>query len=132
MSIDTLALWHQIVNSSDPQGLEALLAEDVVFYSPVVHTPQQGKKITLLYLSAAVHLFSQYNFHYVKEIISNNNAALEFEVEMDGILLNGVDIINWNESGKVTEFKVFVRPLKGVNLLHQKMAELLQQSANEK
>jgi len=124
--MQTLKLWHQIVNSSDASLLNELLADDCVFYSPVVHSPQSGKAITTMYLSAAIQLFSKTNFHYIKEIISENSAALEFEVEIDGIQMNGVDIISWNESGLMTEFKVFIRPLKAVNLLHQKMAAMLQ------
>jgi hypothetical protein len=123
--MQTLKLWHQLITTSDPSILDDLLADDCVFYSPVVHAAQSGKAITKMYLSAAIGLFSNYDFHYIKEIISDNSAALEFEVEIEGIQVNGVDIISWNENGLITEFKVFVRPLKGVNLLHQKMAEML-------
>jgi len=123
--METLKLWHQLVDTSDITLLDELLADDCVFYSPVVHSPQAGKDISKMYLSAAVILFSHFNFHYIKEIISDSSAALEFEVEIDGIQVNGVDIISWNEKGLITEFKVFVRPLKGVNLLHQKMAQML-------
>jgi hypothetical protein len=102
-----------------------LLADDVVFYSPVVHTPQRGKAITTLYLSAAFHIFFGPTFRYVREVVGTHDAVLEFEVEIDGIEVNGVDIIKWNDAGKLVEFKVMLRPLKAINLIHQKMGELL-------
>ncbi len=126
MSINTLELWHQLVKTSNPVLLQDLLAEDCIFHSPVVHAPQSGKAITQMYLSAAIKLFSEYEFRYIKQIVDNNSAALEFEVEIEDIQINGVDIISWNDEGLITEFKVFVRPLKGINLLHQKMVEMLQ------
>ena len=127
--IDTISTWHQLVKQRDESGLDHLLSDDVVFYSPVVHTPQPGKKITSLYLSAAFHVFINDTFHYVRELTSANEAVLEFEVEIDGIIVNGIDMIRWNEEGKIIEFKVFVRPLKAINLIHQKMAELLQRGS---
>ncbi len=126
MSINTLELWQQLVKTSNPALLQDLLAEDCIFHSPVVHAPQSGKAITQMYLSAAIKLFSEYEFRYIKQIVNNNSAALEFEVEIEDIQINGVDIISWNDEGLITEFKVFVRPLKGINLLHQKMVEMLQ------
>ena len=116
--------WHKIIISKDIEKLSEILSEDVVFYSPVVHTPQVGKKLTQLYLSAALHVIANDTFKYVKKVIDGNETVLEFEVEIDGILVNGVDIITW-KGGKITEFKVMIRPLKGINLIHQKMGELL-------
>jgi hypothetical protein len=123
----TLEAWHNIVRTRDASRLGELLADDVVFYSPVVHTPQVGKAITTMYLSAAVHVFGNESFKYVREIVGESDAVLEFETEIDGIVINGVDMIKWNEAGKITEFKVMVRPLKAINLIHQKMGELLAQ-----
>ncbi|MBK9154482.1 MAG: nuclear transport factor 2 family protein [Chloracidobacterium sp.] len=120
-----LRSWHDIVRTRDAGGLDELLADDVVFYSPVVHTPQVGKVISTMYLSAAVHVFGNESFRYVREIVGESDAVLEFETEIDGILVNGVDLIKWNSDGKITEFKVMVRPLKAINLIHQKMAEVL-------
>jgi hypothetical protein len=117
--------WHEVITSRDLEKLSEILSEDVVFYSPVVHTPQVGKKLTQLYLSAALHIIANDTFIYIKKVIDSNETILEFEVEIDGILVNGVDIITWNNNGKITEFKVMIRPLKGVNLIHQKMGELL-------
>ncbi|MFT7331149.1 MAG: hypothetical protein ACI848_001225 [Roseivirga sp.] len=117
--------WHEVITSRDLEKLSEILSEDVVFYSPVVHTPQVGKKLTQLYLSAALHIIANDTFIYIKKVIDSNETILEFEVEIDGILVNGVDIITWNSNGKITEFKVMIRPLKGVNLIHQKMGELL-------
>ena len=125
--VKALETWHNIVRIRDARGLTELLADDVVFYSPVVHTPQVGKAITTMYLAAAVQVFGNDTFKYVREIVGENDAVLEFETEIDGILINGVDMIKWNDDGKITEFKVMVRPLKAVNLIHQKMGELLSQ-----
>ena len=126
MNQTTIESWHNIVRTRDASGLGELLADDVIFYSPVVHTPQVGKAITAIYLSAAVHVFGNDSFRYVREIIGENDAVLEFETEIDGITINGVDMIKWNENGQITEFKVMIRPLRAVNLIHQKMGEMLQ------
>lgn len=120
-----LAAWHEIVRTRTAKALDELLAEDVVFYSPVVHTPQAGKAITTMYLLAAIHVFGNESFRYVREIVGDNDAVLEFETEIDGIIVNGVDMIKWNGDGKITEFKVMIRPLKAINLIHEKMGEML-------
>jgi SnoaL-like domain len=126
MSINPVAAWHQIARTRDVRGLDALLAEDVVFYSPVVHTPQVGKAITRSYLAAAFQVFFNETFQYVRELSSGRDAVLEFEVEIEGIKVNGVDLIKWNDTGKIVEFKVMVRPLKAINLIHQKMGAALE------
>lgn len=123
--IDTINTWHKVVKERDENALEQLLSDEVIFYSPVVHTPQPGKKITTLYLSAAFHVFINDTFRYVRELTTANEAVLEFEVEIDGIIVNGIDMIKWNQQGQIIEFKVFVRPLKAINLIHQKMANML-------
>jgi SnoaL-like domain len=120
-----LAAWHQIVTSRDLRGLDALLAGDCVFHSPVVHIPQHGKAVTLQYLHAAFHVFFNDSFRYVREVAGANDAIMEFEVQIDGITVNGVDMLHWNEAQQITEFKVMLRPLKAINLIHQKMAEML-------
>lgn len=126
MSPDPITIWHQLVKDHNAQGLDALLADDAIFYSPVVHKPQIGKAITAKYLTAAFHVFCNESFRYVREFRNSREAVLEFELELDGISVNGVDLIKWNEAGKITEFKVMLRPLKAVNLIHQKMAAMLQ------
>lgn len=118
--------WHRIVRERDPEGLDDLLADDVVFHSPVVHTPQRGKPLTAMYLAAAVIVLGQPSFRYLREIVGTSEAVLEFVVEVDGIEINGVDMIRWNEAGRITDFKVMIRPLKAINLIHQKMAAMLQ------
>ncbi|MEY3359838.1 MAG: hypothetical protein RI923_1098 [Pseudomonadota bacterium] len=125
MAASALSVWHDLVRRRDPLSLDALLADDVVFHSPVVHTPQRGKPITLMYLHAAFHVFFNDSFHYVREVVGPQDAVLEFEVDIDGIRINGVDMLRWNESGQLTEFKVMLRPLKAVNLIHQKMGAML-------
>jgi len=105
-----------------------LLAEDAVFLSPVVHTPQRGRKLASWYLSAAFQVFFNPTFRYVREIVGPSDAMLEFETEIDGIVVNGVDLIKWNTAGQIVEFKVMLRPLKAINLVHQRMAAMLQSS----
>jgi ketosteroid isomerase-like protein len=123
---DPIKTWHRLAKNRDVDGLEELLADEAVFHSPVVHTPQVGKAITKKYLEAAFQVFFNDSFRYVREFQVDRDAVLEFEVELDGITINGVDMIKWNEAGKITEFKVMLRPLKAVNLIHRKMAEMLQ------
>ena len=124
-SADPVALWHRAVHARDTRLLDELLADDAVFVSPVVHTPQLGKKITKAYLSAAFMVFMNDTFRYVRELRGERDAVLEFTLEIDGIQINGVDMMRWNDAGKVTEFKVMLRPLKAVNLIHQKMGAAL-------
>jgi hypothetical protein len=129
MKSDPIKTWHRLVEERDVQGLDALLADEAVFHSPVVHTPQVGKPITKKYLGAAFHVFFNESFRYVRELQGDRDAVLEFAVKLDGIEVNGVDMIKWNDAGEITEFKVMLRPLKAVNLIHQKMAEILQAQA---
>ena len=126
MTPQALDTWHRLARSQDASGLNALLAEDAVFHSPVVHTPQRGRKLAALYLGAAFHVFFNPSFRYVREIVGESDAMLEFETEIDGVLVNGVDLIKWNDAGQIVEFKVMIRPLKAINLIHQRMAAMLQ------
>ena len=126
MTISTLSAWHELVETRNARGLDSLLAENVVFHSPVVHTPQVGKAITIQYLSAAFQVFFNESFKYVREIAGPNDAVLEFQVQIEGISVNGVDMLKWNDEGKIIDFKVLIRPLKAINLIHQKMAAMLQ------
>ncbi len=126
MHTSVVKSWHQIVQTRNSNRLNEILHDDVVFYSPVVHTPQVGKKITTQYLSAAFKVFFDDSFTYVREVIGETDAILEFTVEIDGILVNGVDMIHWNDKGMITEFKVMIRPLKAIHVIQQKMATMLQ------
>ena len=126
--MDTLAQWHRLVATRDPSGLDALLADEVVFHSPVVHTPQRGRLLTRMYLTAAMHVLGNASFRYVRELVGAGDAVLEFEAEVDGITVNGVDMIRWDAQGRIVDFKVMVRPAKAMALLQQKMAELLAQA----
>ena len=137
--MNAIEKWHDIMKNPGQnisEKLDDLLHDDVVFYSPVVFTPQKGKDITKLYLAAAGGVFSpdkdkeeskskESKFKYIKELIQDNHACLEFETEINGIYVNGVDLITWNEDNKITEFRVLVRPLQAVNTLHQMMGEML-------
>jgi ketosteroid isomerase-like protein len=123
---DTIAAWHKLIESKDAAGLDNILADNVVFHSPIVHTPQVGKQITILYLTAAFYVFNNDSFKYLRDVISGNNAVLEFTTVIDGITVNGVDMITWGADGRITDFKVMVRPLKAINLIHKMMGEMLQ------
>ena len=117
--------WHDIIRSGDASALDTLIADDAVFYSPVVHTPQVGKAIVVKYLTAAAKVLLNGSFHYVREMVDERQAMLEFEVTIDDIVINGVDHICWNDNNQIIEFKVWVRPLKGMQKLHQWMAKTL-------
>lgn len=121
--------WHKVVEARNGEGIAPLLAEGVVFESPVVHSPQTGRAITTKYLQSALKVLNNESFHYLEEWIGERSAVLEFACEIDGIKVNGVDIIRWGEDGLITHFKVMVRPLKAINLLHQKMGEMLMRGA---
>jgi hypothetical protein len=124
----TIERWHQMLASpatDTPALLGELLAEDCVFTSPVVHTPQQGKAITEKYLLAAFSVLNNDQFHYVREWSTATSAVLEFNTVVDGISINGIDMVDWDDEGRITAFKVMVRPLKAINLLHQKMGAIL-------
>lgn len=123
--MNTLERWHEIIKERKPELLDEILAEDCVFLSPVVHTPQRGREITKLYLTGAMHVLGD-GFRYEKEVVSPQHAVLEFVCEIDGITVNGVDIMSFDADGKINEFKVMVRPLKAINLLHAKMGEMLE------
>ena len=125
MIIDTIDAWHDLVATRNVSGLDALIADNAVFHSPVVHTPQVGKERVLRYLTAAFSVFFVDSFRYVRELVGDNDAVLEFVVEIDGISVNGVDMIRWDDDGRIVEFKVMIRPLEAINLIHQKMAATL-------
>ncbi|MEP3248227.1 MAG: nuclear transport factor 2 family protein [Sneathiella sp.] len=123
----TIDNWHTLLETKDVAGLDAILHDDVVFHSPVVHTPQRGKQITTLYLAAAFNVLNGDDFKYLRQVIGEKDAVLEFQTVIDGITLNGADMISCDDAGLITDFKVMVRPLKAVNLIHQKMGEMLNQ-----
>ena len=126
MTASPIAAWHQVVRDGNGSGIAALLADDVVFHSPVVHTPQVGKRITTMYLMAAVQVFFNPDFKYVREVVGESDAVLEFETVIDGVTVNGVDMVAWNDQGLITSFKVMVRPLKAMQVVHERMAAMLQ------
>jgi hypothetical protein len=125
MTVATLEAWHSLVRNRDSAGLGTLIADDAVFYSPIVHAPQVGKQLTVMYLTAAFQVFFNPTFRYVREVVAAREAVLEFHVEIDAISVNGVDMITWNDAGQITAFKVMLRPLKAIHLIHQKMADML-------
>ena len=122
----TIEQWHKLAMAADASGLGDILADNVVFHSPVVHTPQEGKAITTMYLTAAFHTLNNEHFRYQREILQGSNAMLEFTTELDGIHINGVDIIHIDDQGRIDDFKVMVRPLKAINKLHEMMRAMLE------
>ncbi len=134
-----VAQWHAFVSGESPDGLDELLDDEVVFYSPIVFTPQRGRQIASLYLRAASHAFAgrdpdpnaggegpERGFRYTKTVLGDDVAVLEFETTMAGKYVNGVDIIRCNHEGRIIEFRVMIRPLQAVNLVQQQMAAMLE------
>lgn len=119
--------WHALVEQRDPSKLSELLADDATLFSPVIHTPVKGKQMVQLYLTAAFHTFLNDTFKYQPTITTDNKAVLEFNVDIDDISVNGIDMITWNDEGKITEFKVMIRPLKAINLINDNMTAMLGQ-----
>ena len=143
---ETMDKWHQHLRGQLPGGLDELMHEDCVFYSPVVFTPQRGKAITKMYLEAAGQALpgepaaggspgkaedpAPASFRYTKKILSGQQAALEFETTVEGKVVNGIDIITCDADGKITEFKVMIRPLQGVQAVHRQMKAMLESMQN--
>ncbi|MCW2666158.1 MAG: SnoaL-like domain protein [Frankiales bacterium] len=127
---DVIADWHRFMRGELPDALDRLLAEDVVFYSPIVFTPQRGKAITTMYLQAAGQTLpgdgGAGSFRYTKEVLAGNTAVLEFETSVEGKYVNGVDIITCNGEGLIVEFRVMIRPLQAINLVHEQMRRQLE------
>lgn len=117
--------WHKILETRDISALEDLIDDNAVLHSPVIHTPVPGKKMVHMYLSAAFHTFLNDKFSYISEHRSERSAVLEFATEIDGIYVNGIDMISWNEEGKIVSFKVMIRPIKALNLINEKMTALI-------
>jgi SnoaL-like protein len=129
MTSSVIERWHQFIGGGhDPAVLDALLDDDAVFYSPAVFTPQEGRQKTTAYLMAAAKMFGGTDFHYVEQWVGDRSAVLEFAATVDGAYVNGIDMITWNDDGRIVSFKVMLRPFKGLQAIMPKMAELLQQN----
>ncbi|HEY5710995.1 MAG TPA: nuclear transport factor 2 family protein [Allosphingosinicella sp.] len=120
--------WHDFARSRDPALLETLIAVDAVFQSPAVHAPQQGRAIVVKYLASAMEVLGNPDFRYVGEWIAEGSAVLEFETNIDGVFVNGVDIIHWDNDDRIIRFKVMVRPMKALTIVIPRMAERLSRS----
>lgn len=127
-----LKRWHAVIEGgSDPLALAEIIRHDAVFHSPVVYTPQHGQAIVVAYLAAAGQTLGNDSFTYVRELVDGDNACLEFTTEMDGIHVNGVDLIRFDEDGMIADFKVMVRPLKAVNKVWEMMAAQLERQKSQ-
>ncbi len=126
MAVDPIRSWHAYMAAPTREALDALLADHVVFHSPAVHTPQEGKAVTMKYLTAATAVLGNATFRYAQEWRGERSAVLEFECTLEGgIQVNGVDIVEWNEDGRITRFKVMIRPLKALNAVVSAMGAAL-------
>jgi ketosteroid isomerase-like protein len=125
MSDNPLERWHQIVMAQDIAALDDFLADEVVFHSPILHTPQRGKQLVTRYLSAALRVFFNPSVRVLRKIVVSSDGMFEFETQIDGITVNVVDIMSWDDAGRIVEFKVLVRPLKAIQLTQQRMAAML-------
>lgn len=125
-----LEAWHRVVESRDPAMLGELIAEDATFHSPVVHRPQVGRDLVIMYLTGALHVLGNDSFTYVREIVGPKDAMLEFTATVDGVHVNGVDIIHWDDENQITDFTVMLRPLKAIQLVRERMAALLVQASS--
>ena len=121
-----LERWHQGLESQDSNFLDEILDDSCVFTSPIVFKPIEGKEMSKLYLMGAGQTFDMGRFKYVRELVDGLDTVLEFETYIDDISVNGVDIIRWNEEGRITDFKVMIRPLQAINALQKKMSEALE------
>ena len=128
---ENLARWHAHIKNPDHQALWDMLHPDCVFESPVVHTPQAGREIVFKYLASADKVLGGDGFTYRGEWLNVNSAILEFSNTINGIKVNGIDMITWNDAGQITHFKVMVRPLKAIQMVHQMMGEMLQKMASQ-
>jgi hypothetical protein len=126
MTRDPIAAWHDYMAAPTAALLDTLIADECVFRSPAVHTPQVGKALTIKYLAAAAEVLGRNGFRYVGEWRGERSAVLEFECRVDGnIDVNGVDIIGWDDAGRIVDFKVMIRPMKALNAVVPLMAAVL-------
>lgn len=118
--------WHRVLaGGNQPGELASIIREDAVFHSPVVHTPQHGRDIVVAYLAAAGVVLNNDTFRYARELVDGNAALLEFYTELDGIAINGIDLITFDDDGMIADFKVMVRPLKAINKVWETMGAQL-------
>jgi hypothetical protein len=125
---EPLRAWHEIAETRDPARLDDLLTDDCVFRSPAVHTPQEGRALTTAYLSAALVVLGP-TLAYRHEWWDDDSAVLEFEAELDGLTVHGIDMLQWGVDGRLTEFTVMVRPFKALTKLMELMAAELTAAA---
>jgi len=128
---DVIARWHRYMRGDSPGGLDELLADEVVFHSPVVFTPQRGREITTRYLEAAADALAgdadgpAGAFRYTKQVVAGDTAVLEFETTVQGKYVNGVDIVRCDDAGRIVEFRVMLRPLQAISAVHEEMGRRL-------
>ncbi len=121
-----LAAWHEVVAARDPARLSDLLADDVVFHSPVLHRPVEGRDLVTLYLTGALHVLGNDTFTYTREVVTDPHAVLEFTATVDDVQINGVDMITWDSADQIVDFTVMLRPLRAIELVRTRMAALLE------
>lgn len=125
MTPDVITRWLSFLESGDTTLLDDLLADDVTFRSPAVFTPQEGRATTRAYLLAAEKMFADSGFHYVEHWYNDRSAILQFRADLDGVKVEGIDLIHWSDAGKIVSFTVMIRPLKALQSVIPRMGELL-------
>lgn len=122
----SIARWHEMLETRDMSILNELLAEEVVFRSPVAFQPYPGKQVVFFILTNVIQVFE--NFTYHREFISENgnNVVLEFSANVGDKKLKGVDMIQFNEEGQMIDFEVMIRPKSGLEALAVQMGQRMQ------
>jgi len=120
---DGLAKWHKFVREKDEQALAEALADDVLFRSPFLWKPKEGKANVLLYLSSAARVLEDFTYH--RQFVGDNAVVLEFSARVGTLSVKGVDIIQFNADGQIADFEVMVRPANGLQALGAAMAQQL-------
>jgi hypothetical protein len=120
---ETLSLWHKFVETGNPAILEEILAGDVKFHSPFVWKPKDGKDVTIVILTTVAKVFE--DFKYVREIVGEQDCALEFEARVGELTLRGIDLIQVNDDGKIIDFEVMIRPANALQALGMEMGKRL-------
>lgn len=124
----TLKRWHTMLATADLKDLPELLAPDAVFRSPMAHTPYPGGAVVSMILNTVFTVFEDFHYHRKLASADGHNVVLEFSARVGDKQLKGIDLIRFNEEGKIIEFEVMVRPLSGLQALGEEMGRRLASS----
>ncbi|MCC5812214.1 MAG: nuclear transport factor 2 family protein [Ectothiorhodospiraceae bacterium] len=121
----TLETWHRLLEHNAMEELDPLLSDDIVFRSPVAHTPYPGRDAIKLVLKTVNTVFENFRYHRFFVSDDGNSAILEFSAEVTGKKLKGIDMLRFDAEGRISEFEVMARPLSGVQALSEEMGKRL-------